>query len=32
MPEPPVWKFGWKKIEMGGAGPLVRPGLTAAIR
>jgi hypothetical protein len=32
MPEWPVWKFGWKKIEMGGVGPRGRPGLTAAIR
>jgi hypothetical protein len=27
LPESPVWKLGWKKIDMGGVGPRVRPGL-----
>lgn len=29
LPESPVWKLGWKKIDMGGVGPRVRPGLPA---
>ena len=29
LPESPVWKLGWKKIDMGRVGPRVRPGLPA---
>jgi hypothetical protein len=31
-PESPVWKLGWKKIDMGSVGPRVRPGLPAGTR
>lgn len=32
LPESPVWKLGWKKIDMGGVGPRIRPGLPAGTR
>ncbi len=32
LPESPVWKLGWKKIDMSGVGPRVRAGLPAGTR
>jgi len=32
LPESPVWNLGWKKIDMAGVGPRVRPGLPAGTR